>query len=63
MDGDVVRVILRDPDRPEMWERTVALPTSYAEHLVDTGRARWERPRPIGFIRFDAEPEQPDTPR
>lgn len=58
----MVRLVLHDPLQPALWERTVALPASYAQHLVDNGRARWERPRPIGFIQYDAEPEQPDLP-
>lgn len=47
---ELVRIILRDPRRPDLWEQTVEVFRGYAEQLISEGRARWERPRPIGFV-------------
>ena len=57
MDAQIVRVVWMDRTKPDLYGQAVALPATYAQELVDEGRAWFERPRPIGFVwPVDAEP-------
>ena len=62
----IVNVVMHDLARPELYGKTVTVVAAYAQRLVDEGRARFERPRAIGFVwPVDAPPIQvaPDLNR